>query len=167
MMGLVNLRPWKLEDAASLTSIANNRNIYNNVRNNFPTPYTIINALQWINLQAGIKPVVSFAIEYMNQLAGTISCTPKDDIHVKNIEIGYFLGENYWNKGIATEAVSQIITYIKNQFSVNKIYAEVYENNNASMSVLRKNGFYLEAIRKKESYKNGISLDVYIWVKFI
>lgn len=166
-MSSIHIRPWKLTDAQTLATIANNRNIYNNVRNSFPSPYTVINAMQWINLQRDTKPTVSFAIEFNGLLAGSIGCILKDDIYNKNIEIGYFLGEGFWNKGIATKAVDLMLQYIKQQFDVTRIYAEVFESNKASMRVLQKNGFYLESIRKKSAYKNGKYHNDYVWVKFL
>jgi RimJ/RimL family protein N-acetyltransferase len=166
-MNNVLIRPWKLTDAQALASIANNRNIYNNVRNSFPSPYTVMNAIQWISLQTEIKPTLSFAIEFNGLLAGSIGCTLKEDIFKKNIEIGYFLGESFWNKGIATKAVELMLMHIKQYFDVTRIYGEVFEHNKASMRVLQKNGFYLESIRKKSSYKNGAFLNDYVWVKFI
>ena len=83
------------------------------------------------------------------------------------MEIGYFIGEPYWNLGIATQAVRILFEYIQKHFDVNRLTAEVYQHNKASMHVLRNNGFYLEGIRRKSVIKNNVLLDDYVWVKLL
>jgi RimJ/RimL family protein N-acetyltransferase len=166
-MSDIVLRPWKKEDAQQLASIANNRNVWVNVRDRFPHPYTVMDAIQWIQMQSNEKPVQNFCIEFNGKVAGSIGVLPKDDVYRKTIEIGYFVGEPFWSKSIATKAVQLMIEYIELQFDVVRIFAEVFEHNKASMSILRKNGFYLESIRKKAVIKDGVIMDDYVWVKLI
>jgi [ribosomal protein S5]-alanine N-acetyltransferase len=166
-MSQVILRQWKREDAQQLALIANNRNIWNNVRDRLPSPYTVMDALQWINHCLSEKPHLNFAIECEHKVVGSIGCVLKDDVYRKNVEIGYFIGEPYWGNGIATAAVKEMLVYIQKQFNVIRIYAEVFEHNKASMEVLRKNGFYLESIRRKAAIKNNAIIDDYIWVKLL
>ena len=83
------------------------------------------------------------------------------------MEVGYFIGEDYWRLGIATTALQILLNYIKNEFDVVRLIAEVYAYNKASMKVLRKNGFYLESIRRKSVLKNNVLVDDYVWVKII
>ncbi len=166
-MSRIILRPWRKEDAQPLASIANNRKIWLNVRDRFPHPYTVMDALQWIQLQADEKPVQHFCIVYHDKVAGSIGVVLKDDVYRRTIEIGYFIGEAFWGKGIATESVRLMIEYIQKQYEVIRIFAEVFEHNKASMTVLRKNGFYLEGIRKKAVIKDGVIMDDYVWVKLI
>ena len=166
-MNDVILRPWKKEDARPLAIIANNKNVWNNLRDSVPHPYTIKDAEQWITHSAAQKPMLNFAVLYKAALAGSIGCVPKTDVYRKNMEIGYFIGEAYWNLGIGTAAVRILLNYIEKQFDVVRIYAEVYEHNKASMHILRRNGFYLESIRRKSAIKNNILLDDYVWVKIL
>lgn len=166
-MSDIILRPWRRNDAQQLASIANNRNVWLNVRDAFPHPYTVINALQWISERADQQPALNFCIEYQGIVAGSIGVVPKDDVYRKSIEIGYFVGEPFWGKGIATEAVKTLLHYIEDQFDVVRIYAEVFEHNKASMRVLQKNGFYLEGIRQQAVIKNGMLMDDFVWVKLI
>lgn len=161
----VFLRPWKPEDAAALATICNNYNIWKNVRDEFPHPYTVKDAVEWIVYTLAQKPLQNFAIVYKGDVAGSINISPKKDIYRKSIEIGYFVGESFWGKGIATEAVAHIVKHITYTFDAVRIYAEVFEKNVASMKVLEKNGFYLESIRKKSIIKNNELMDDYIWVK--
>jgi len=163
----VILRSWQTTDAQALAAIANNRNIWNNVRDRLPNPYTVRDALEWIDHTQKENPKTNFAVEYKWMLVGSAGCLLKDDINRKCIEIGYFIGEPFWAKGIATEAVRLITEYVCKEFNPVKIYAEVFEHNKASMRVLQKNGFYLENISRKAVIKNNIVLDNYIWVKLL
>lgn len=166
-MNNISLRRWQREDAQALASIANNRNIWNNLRDQLPHPYTVMHAMQWITHCNEQNPAINFAIVHNNLLAGSIGCVPKEDVYRKNIEIGYFIGEQFQGKGIATEAVRILTDYIEKKFEVSRIYAEVFAHNKASMRVLQKNGFYLEGIRRKAVIKNNILLDDYVWVKLL
>jgi RimJ/RimL family protein N-acetyltransferase len=166
-MSKIVLRPWQKEDAQALAAIANNRQVWDNVRDYFPTPYTVLDAEQWLESIRTIHPVQNFAILYQGRIAGNIGIVPKDDVYRMNVEIGYFVGEEFWGKGIATEATRLLVEYIEQEFNVVRIYAEVFETNKASMRVLQKNGFYLEGIRRKAVIKNGVIMDDYVWVKLI
>ncbi len=163
----VVLREWKRSDAEALAKIANNKNIWDNVRDRLPYPYTEKDAKDWIGLVKKQKMVTTFCIEADGKLVGSTGFTLKDDVYKKTAEIGYFIGENYWGKGIATEAIRQLVDYIQKNFDIIRIYAEVFEYNKASMRVLEKNGFYLECIRKKAAFKNDVVLDDYVWVRLL
>ena len=164
-MNNIVLRPWQKQDAQELASVANNKNIWNNVRDALPSPYTVMDALQWIAHVNDQNPVVHFAIVYKGRIAGSIGCVPKEDVARKTIEIGYFVGEPYWGKGIATEAVRLLVDFIVTRMDVIRIYAQVFAGNQSSMKVLQKNGFYLEAINRKAVVKNNTVMDDYVWVK--
>ena len=166
-MSKIFLRPWQREDVKELAAIANNGNVWNNLRDHLPHPYTVSDAQQWIAYCKEQEIVVNFAIIYEDQLAGSIGCVPQKDVYRKSIEVGYFVGEHFWGKGIATESVRILLDYIKTRFNVVRIYAEVFEHNKASMKVLQKNGFYLESIRRKAAIKNNIIIDDYVWVKLL
>lgn len=163
----VVLREWKKSDAAALAKLANNKKIWDNVRDRLPYPYTKNDAKEWLSLVKKQKTVTTFCVEADGEVAGSIGFTLKDDVYRKNAEIGYFIGEQFWGKGIATEAVKQLVGYIQKKIDVIRIYAEVFEYNKASMKVLEKNGFYLECIRKKAAIKNNVVLDDYVWVRLL
>ncbi len=166
-MHKILLRPWQREDAQPLAIIANNRNIWNNLRDQLPHPYTVMDAMQWVAHSKEQDPAVNFAVIYNGEVAGSIGCVTKDDVYRKSMEIGYFIGENFWGKGIATEAVKLLLEYIQLRFDVIRVYAEVFEHNKASMKALQKNGFYLEGIRRKAAVKNNLLIDDYVWVKLL
>ena len=163
----VFLRPWKKEDARQLALIANNKNVWNNLRNTIPYPYTFNDAEKWIAQCNTQKPVLNFAVIYNAALTGSIGCVPKTVVYSKSMVIGYFIGEQYWDLGIAAQAVRILLGYIQKQFNVVRVYAEVYAHNKASMQVLHNNGFYLEGIRRKSAFKNQVLLDDYVWVKIL
>lgn len=163
----VEIRPWKPEDAGQLAQVCNNKKIWLNVRDRFPHPYTVGNAVEWIAYTMVQNPVQNFGIIYNGDIAGSVGVTPKEDVYRKSIEIGYFIAEQFWGKGIATSAVALAIDYIKSHFDVVRIYAEVFSHNEASMKVLEKNGFHLEGIRKKAVIKDNVLMDDYVWVRFI
>lgn len=164
-MNSIILRPWQKEDAQSLALIANNRNIWNHVRDRFPSPYTVMDALQWISHVNEQQLVVNFAIVCDGSIAGSIGCILQEDVARKTVEIGYFIGSQYQAKGIATEAVRLLLDFIRTRMDVVRIFARVFEGNKASMKVLRNNGFYLESIQRRAVIKNNKVMDNYIWVK--
>jgi [ribosomal protein S5]-alanine N-acetyltransferase len=166
-MSDVTLRPWRKDDAQQLASIANNRKVWLNVRDRFPHPYTVMDAMQWIQIQIEEKPFLNFCIEYQGKVAGSIGVMPKEDVYRKTIELGYFIGEPFWGKGIGAKAVGLIIEYIEKEFDVVRIFAEVFEHNKASMKILMKNGFHLEGIRKQSVIKDGVIMNDYVWVRLL
>ncbi|GMV77117.1 MAG: N-acetyltransferase [Chitinophagaceae bacterium] len=162
------LRNWKKEDAKALALLANNKNIWNNVLNNFPSPYTVTDALQWINKESNSEYFFSFAIELNKQIVGSIGITIQEDIYSCSAELGYFIGENYWNKGIATKAISILLEQVQKQKpNIVRFFARVYEHNKASMKALQKAGFYLEGIQKNAAIKNSELVNIYVWVKLV
>ena len=114
---------------------------------------------------ADASPIVNLAIDMDGACIGGIGLILNTDVYAYSAEIGYWLGEPFWNQGIATEAVRQMVEYCFYYFDIIRIYAEVFEINKASMRVLEKIGFYLEGVRRKAVYKNAILMDDYIWVK--
>lgn len=161
----IALRPWQEKDIESLVKNANNINIWNNLRDYFPNPYTEGAAKEWIGMNAGASPVTNFAIDLGGEAIGGASLLLNSDVYLLTAEIGYWLGETYWEKGITTEAVRLLVEHSFNHFNLVRLYAGVFAGNKASMRVLEKNGFYLEATRKNAVVKNGIVMDDCIWVK--
>ena len=166
-MTKIHLRHWQPGDAAALSGIADNLAIWNQVRDRFPHPYTLQEAMKWIEMVRNQDPVLNFAVISDQAIAGCISCIPQSDVHSKSMEVGYFVGEGFWGKGIASEALRQLLNYIKEHFEVVRIFACVQQGNRASMRVLQKNDFYLECIHRKAVFKKNSILDEYIWVRMM
>ena len=154
-----------MDDLPNLVKNANNINVWNNLRNYFPHPYTEEHAKSWIESAMLESPAMNFAIDMDGEAIGGIGLIFNTDVYIMSAEIGYWIGEDYWGKGIATEAIRQMIEYSFYYFDIVRIYAEVFENNKSSMRALEKNGFYLEGVRRKSVLKNNTLMDDYIWVK--
>jgi RimJ/RimL family protein N-acetyltransferase len=158
------LRPWKFSDAEALALIADNKNIADNLRDVFPNPYSLTDAISWLNIVLPKNdPAVFFAIIYEDNLAGSIGITTKSDIYRKNAEIGYFLSQKYWGKGFATSAIKAVTSYAFRTFDIIRVYAEPFADNSASRRALEKAGFKLEATFKNYVIKNGIIRDSCIY----
>lgn len=159
------IRQWTEDDLPNLVKYANNINIWNNLRNYFPHPYTAEAGKEWLAKTIGATPVVNFAIDLDGEAVGGIGLIINSDVYIMSAEMGYWLGEEHWGKGIATETVRQMVEYTFYYFDIIRLYAEVFETNKSSMRVLEKNGFYLEGVRRKAVLKNGVLMDDYIWIK--
>jgi ribosomal-protein-alanine N-acetyltransferase len=161
----ISLRPWTIEDAAALTAYFNNVNIWNNLRDYIPHPYAIEDAEKFISAQLDLFPTQNFAILNENEIVGGIGMNLQEDVYKMNVELGYWVAEPFWGGGIATIAVGLMSQYIFDSFAVNRIVAEVFEHNRASMRVLEKNGYYLESVRRRGILKNNLLTDDFVWVK--
>jgi RimJ/RimL family protein N-acetyltransferase len=158
------LRPWFKSDIEELVQIANDKSIYDNLRDAFPFPYTYKDAENWIAFtEKNNNPIRFFAIICNDKLIGSIGIVFKDDIYCKNAEIGYYIGNKYRGKGYITQAIQAILKYIFLNFDIIRIYAEPFANNIASRKVLEKNNFICEAIFKQYVIKNGLIQDSCIY----
>jgi RimJ/RimL family protein N-acetyltransferase len=160
----VRLRPWSLNDADKLAVIANNRNISDNLRDGFPYPYSADDANNWLKMVIPVNdPPRFFAICYQDDLCGSIGIVTKEDIYKKNVEIGYFLAEEYWGRGIITKAIKAATSHAFSKFDIIRVYAEPFSDNIGSRRALEKAGFKCEAYFRKNVIKNGIIKDSCIY----
>ncbi len=157
------LRPWHLDDLENLVNYANNPKIAANLTDLFPYPYREEDGINFIKMTLKQNPAQIFAIEINQKAAGSIGLHPQTDIHSKNMELGYWLAEVYWNKGILTAAVQQMVLYGFKTFAINRIFARPFGTNIGSQKVLEKSGFKLEGRYKKTIYKNGKYVDELIY----
>lgn len=151
------LRAWKTEDAESLAQAANNPAIARNLRNVFPNPYTLDDAIWYINdsIANEGKKQISYAIEIEGRAVGSIGIFVKDDVYEKSAELGYWLAEDYWRKGVMTKAVQMICKEAFASFDIVRIFAEPFADNAGSRGVLEKAGFTYEGTMRNGIYKNG------------
>lgn len=158
------LRNWQKSDKDRLVLHANNRKIWLNVRNHFPYPYQEDHAESWIDkILKNPDDSLHLVIDSKEGLAGAIGLERDADVFCKTANLGYWLGEPYWGKGVATAAVKSIVEYAFDHFDFIRISAEVFSWNPASRRVLEKAGFQQEAHLKKAVYKNGEILDLLIY----
>ncbi len=153
--GDITLRSFRKTDADLIVPLANNRNVSRNLRDGFPHPYTRKDAVFFIGMCLEKYKNLYLAIEYKNQYVGNISLTPCQDVYRRSAEIGYFIGEPYWNKGIATAAVKLMVAYGFEQLNLVRIHTGIFEFNPASGKVLEKCGFQKEGIFRKSVTKEG------------
>jgi RimJ/RimL family protein N-acetyltransferase len=121
------LRAWRPGDEASLALHANNRNVWVNLRDRFPHPYTLADAEEWIRQSRGIVPQTRFAIIVDGAAVGGIGLERRGDVFRRSAEIGYWLGEPFWGRGIMTEAVRAVTGYAFKNFDLCRIDAGVFE----------------------------------------
>jgi RimJ/RimL family protein N-acetyltransferase len=152
--GDVILRELMDSDLEKLTIYADNEKVSINLRDGFPKPYTIDSAKSFKKMVDSQSPKTFFAIEYQNDYAGNISLSLGTDVYRKSAEIGYFIGEPFWNKGIVTKAVNLISEWGFSQLDIVRIYTGVFEYNHASQRVLEKCGFVKEAVFRQAICKN-------------
>jgi len=155
----VKLRPLEMKDKLRLTELANNEKISVNLRDGFPHPYHLKDAEDFIEKCLGQDPITLFAIEFEGNYVGNIGLVKGTDVYRKSAEIGYFLGEPYWNKGIITKAINLITNYGFTRLDVERIHCGVYDFNLASQRVLEKCGFKKEGVFKRAIIKNAKMYD--------
>ena len=160
----IDLGPWQIrsfrpDDAPSLARYANNRNVWLNVRDAFPHPYRIEDAVAWIRMAARQYPEVSFAIADATEVIGTIGLGLQTDVNYRSAEIGYWLGEPFWGQGIATAALTAMTEYAFARYDLIWLFAYVYDWNPASVRVLEKAGYTCEGRMRKSATKDGQTVD--------
>lgn len=154
--GDVILRELEEIDLPKLAKYADNEKISINLRNAFPHPYGIEDAERFYKMVQSQNPKTFFAVEYQGEYVGNISLVVGGDVYRNSAEIGYFIGEPFWNKGIVTKAVHLIVEFGFEKLGLKRIHTGVFEYNKASQRVLEKCGFEMEGIFKKSITKNGV-----------
>ncbi|WP_027398888.1 GNAT family N-acetyltransferase [Anaerovorax odorimutans] len=156
------IREWQIEDAENLALTLNNKKIQDNLRDGLPYPYTVKNAEEYITsmLSADKDTTYAFAITVNDKAIGSIGVFRCNNIHFRTGEIGYYIAEPYWGKGIGVSAVKQTCRYIFEHTDIIRIFAEPFAYNTASCCILEKVGFQCEGILRKNAVKNGVVLDI-------
>lgn len=161
----VLLRSLVMDDKKALTKLCNNQNIAKNLRDVFPYPYTGKDAEAFIQSCIDQKPTTNFAVEYMDELVGCAGLRVLSDIYRFSAELGYWIGEPFWGKGIASKAVELMVEFGFNQLKLIRIFSGTFDYNIASQQVLKKNGFQLECIAEKSVVKDGKIYDEHRYYK--
>ena len=149
------IRSWRPGDEPSLARHANNRNIWLNVRDRFPHPYTLADAEAWVAKAPVADPETQFAIQVDGEAAGGMGVFLQEDIERYSAEIGYWLGEPFWGRGIATEALVAVTRHAIEAHGLTRLYALPFAENTASCRVLEKAGYVLEARLRRSAIKDG------------
>ena len=149
------LRPFTLADVDSLVRYANNWNIARNLKDLFPHPYLEQDARNFIEMATRETPIHIFAIDLEGQAIGAIGIHPQSDIYRKNAELGYWLAEPYWGKGIMSSVIKEAVNFAFSTYDIDRVYAIPFGSNIASQKVLEKNEFRLEGRLEGVLFKNG------------
>ena len=156
------IRKWELSDAKDLAAALSNKKVQDNLRDGLPYPYTEQDGKEFISamLSADENETFAFAITVDNMVIGSIGIFRQGNIHRQTAELGYYIAEEYWGKGIMTEAVKQICEYVFANSDIIRIYAEPFAYNIASCRALEKAGFQYEGTLRSNAVKNGKVIDM-------
>ena len=149
------VRSWREGDAPSMASYANNRRVWINLRDRFPHPYTTRDGRAFLRHAAEQQPESAFAIALQGEAVGGIGFQLQPDVERVSAEIGYWLGEPFWGRGIATDALVALTAYAITTHGLTRVYAVPFAWNTASCRVLEKAGYTLEARLRRSAIKNG------------
>jgi RimJ/RimL family protein N-acetyltransferase len=153
------VRSWRIADAERLARYADNRKIWLNLRDAFPHPYTVDDAREFIKSLRQRAPETTFAIEVGGEAAGSVGFVLRHDVERVSAEIGYWLAEPFWGRGIATEALAAVTGHAIAAHQLTRVYALPFAWNTASCRVLEKAGYRLEARLRRSAIKNGAITD--------
>jgi ribosomal-protein-alanine N-acetyltransferase len=159
------IRSWRSGDEEILPFHANNRKIWLNLRDRFPHPYTPADAEQWIKHIVGVSPETNFAIDVDGEAVGGIALELQDDVERCSAEVGYWLGETCWGRGIATAALESLTAYAFREFHLTRVYALPFARNVASVRVLEKAGYICEGVLRRSAIKDGVLLDELMYAR--
>ena len=149
------IRPWRSSDADAIVKHANNPNIARHLRDRFPHPYTRRHAVEFLEHATMAEPAMHFAIEVDGEAVGGVGCVPGSDVERYSAEIGYWLGESLWGRGITTESVSMVTDYVFTHCDMLRLFALPFADNTASRRVLEKAGYACEGILRASAVKFG------------
>jgi RimJ/RimL family protein N-acetyltransferase len=153
------VRSWRTSDVPSLVGHANNRNIWINLRDRFPYPYTFQDGRTFIRNARAMEPQTFFAIAVDGAAVGGIGLVLQSDVDRVSAEVGYWLGEPLWGRGITTDALRAITRYGIEQFGLTRLFGLPFARNTASCRVLEKAGYVLEGRLRRSAIKDGVIVD--------
>jgi len=153
------VRSLRADDAPSLARHANNRKIWLNLRDAFPHPYTDRDGITFIRDSLAMSPECRFAIDVGGEAVGCIGFVLHGDVERVSSELGYWLSEEHWGKGITTQAVMAVTAYAIGGHGLTRVYAVPYGWNAASARVLEKSGYTLEGRMRRSAIKDGRVID--------
>ena len=158
-LGACTIRSWRAADADALVRHANDRDVWRNLRDRFPHPYTDDTARWWVRHAPAQRPETDFAIEAGGEAVGGMGIMLRDDVERISGEVGYWVGRSLWGQGIATAALRGFVGFCFDEYALERVFAQVFEWNVASMRVLEKAGFRREGVLRRSAVKDGVVVD--------
>ena len=163
--GPCTIRSWQHGDEETLPLHANNRKIWINLRDQFPHPYTRADADRWIKHITTVTPETNFAIDVNGEAVGGIGLVLQSDVERCSAEVGYWLSEQYWGRGIVTAALIAITDYSFKHLKLTRVFAIPFARNDASIRVLEKAGYMCEGLLRRSAIKEGVVLDQFMYAR--
>jgi len=156
------IRKWEMSDARDLAEALSNTKVQDNLRDGLPYPYTEQDGKDFISdmLAADENKTFAFAVTADSKVIGSIGVFRQQNIHRQTAELGYYIAEEYWGRGLMTEAVTQVCRHVFENSDIIRIYAEPFAYNAASCRVLEKAGFKYEGTLRDNAVKNGKVIDM-------
>ncbi len=164
-LGDVKVRSWRKDDLKALVLHANNPKIAANLRDQFPNPYTRREGIDFLEYAQTQEPECSFAIEYGREAVGGVGFQIGRDIARTSAEMGYWLSEEFWGRGIVTRAVTAMSDWALENYKLTRVFAMTFAHNAASIRVLEKAGFEREGVMRRSAIKNGVVVDQVLFAK--
>lgn len=153
------IRSWRRDDANTIVRHADNRRIWRNLRDVFPHPYTLADAHAFLDLVIGQSPETVFCIAMADEAIGAVGLRPQEDVERYSAEVGYWLGEAYWGRGIMTEILPAFTEYAIRGLGFHRLFATPFAWNSASCRVLEKSGYTVEGRMRHSAWKDGQFVD--------
>lgn len=153
------IRSWRAADVPALVRYANNRKIWLNLRDRFPHPYTKADGQSFVRQARRMDPETFFAVAVDGVAVGAIGYVLQHDVERVSAEVGYWLAEDFWGRGIATEALRALTAHAIAAHGLTRLFAVPFASNTASCRVLEKAGYVREATLRRSAVKDGVVID--------
>jgi RimJ/RimL family protein N-acetyltransferase len=162
--GVAILRAWRAEDLDSLVASASDESVSRGLRDRFPYPYTGDDGRAWL-ARAIDESDRAWAIDIDGAAVGGVSLHPGNDVYRHSAELGYWIGQRHWGRGLVTRILGVFVPRAMHAFRLHRVFASVYANNPASMRVLEKCGFAREGVHASAVVKRGELLDLHVYAR--
>ena len=160
------LRPWRASDAAAITPLIGDRDVWINLSDRVPHPYELKHAQEFIERQSKVDPPMNVAITMNDRAVGSIGILPGEGLNRVSAEMGYWLGKPHWGKGIISAALPAMTRYVAGTFDFTRIFALVFTRNPVSARLLEKAGYVREGHTKRSVIKDGVIEDEYLYAYY-
>jgi ribosomal-protein-alanine N-acetyltransferase len=160
------LRSFRHEDAPELARLADNPQVWRQLRDAFPHPYRLGDARRFLESHIGLLPETVLALEAGGRFAGSLGLKLGVDVERVSAEIGYWVAEPYWGRGLATAALLAGTKWAFETFPLTRIFAVPFARNAASCRVLEKAGYVLEGTMRRSAIKEGEVLDQLLYATY-
>lgn len=159
---MLKLRRLTIDDIDALVNYLNDASVTQFLSSNIPSPYSQEDAL-WFITKGSLENAMVRAIDRNGKLCGVIGVYLKQGEYAHCAEIGYWLGKQFWQQGIATESVKKFVDEIFSKTLISRIYNPVTSENIGSIKVMEKAGFVREGVLKQSVNHQGKLYDEYLY----